>query len=498
MKLVYFDIDTLRADHLGCYGHRRPTSPNIDALAAEGVRLDNVYVSDMPCLPSRTALFSGRFGIQTGVVNHGGPTADPFPEGRSRGFRTAAALDSWTQAMRQAGLWTASISTFAERHSAYHFNAGFNETFNLGSRGMETADDVTPVAVEWLTRNARRDDWFLHVHLWDPHTPYRTPASFTPDLGGDPLPAWLTEDVRAQHWDRPGPHSAQEIAGFEPRAVWEPFERQPQQAGDLDAVRRIYDGYDVGVRYADHHIGRLLNHLADLGVLEETAVLVSSDHGETLGELGIYCDHQTADQKVARVPCILRWPGVELPAAAQADLHYQFDVAATLLELMGAEVPRSWDGASFAGHSGHSGSLDGPGRGHLVLSQGAWTAQRAVRFGDWLCLRTYDDGFHGFPSVMLFDLVADPFEQRDVAGEHPGVVDHALALLGEWQVEQMGRSATAVDPLWLSLQEGGPWHSRTDVGRYFQRLRDTGRGLWADRFERAREEVQEGKALADP
>ena len=71
MKILYFDIDSLRADHLGCYGYHRRTSPNIDELSKSSSIFDNVYASDVPCLPSRTALLTGRFGIQNGVVNHG-------------------------------------------------------------------------------------------------------------------------------------------------------------------------------------------------------------------------------------------------------------------------------------------------------------------------------------------------------------------------------------------------------------------------------------------
>ena len=85
MRILYLDIDTLRADHLGCYGYLRNTSPNIDRLAAGGVRLESCYVSDAPCLPSRASMFTGRFGIHTGVVNHGGLCADLRPIGRSRG-----------------------------------------------------------------------------------------------------------------------------------------------------------------------------------------------------------------------------------------------------------------------------------------------------------------------------------------------------------------------------------------------------------------------------
>jgi choline-sulfatase len=76
MRILYIDCDSLRPDHLGCYGYDRDTSPNIDRIADDGRRFTNYYASDVPCLPSRTALFTGQLGIHTGVVNHGGIAAD--------------------------------------------------------------------------------------------------------------------------------------------------------------------------------------------------------------------------------------------------------------------------------------------------------------------------------------------------------------------------------------------------------------------------------------
>jgi arylsulfatase A-like enzyme len=113
MRILYLDIDTLRADHLGCSGYHRQTTPNIDALAAQGVRFGNVYASDVPCLPSRTALITGAFGIRNGVVNHGGLAADLRPIGATRGFWSTWQIRSWASALYLAGFHTASLSSFA-------------------------------------------------------------------------------------------------------------------------------------------------------------------------------------------------------------------------------------------------------------------------------------------------------------------------------------------------------------------------------------------------
>jgi choline-sulfatase len=481
MRILYLDIDCLRPDHLGCYGYHRATSPRIDRVAAQGVRFDNMYISDAPCLPSRTALWSGRFGIHTGVINHGGSNADMFPEGPSRGFGSRLNLTSWMRALRNAGFYTATVSPFAERHSAFHFYANFHEIHNPGRRGLERADEIEPIARDFLRRRGKDDAWFLHVNLWDPHTPYRTPESVGEPFAGAPLPAWLTDDVRARHFQGYGPHSAREVIGFSdtppPSIPWS-YPRHPLVMDSMDAVRRMFDGYDTGVLYADRAVGALLDELDALGVLDQTAIIISADHGENLGELNVYGDHQTADQITTRVPWILRWPGVTDALAGRSlrALHYQVDGAATIIELAGGQVPSSWDGRSFAATLGRG---DDIGRPWLVTSQAAWTCQRAVRFqhdgADYVCIRTYHDGYHDFGELMLFDVGADPHEQRDLAAARPEVVRAALAHLDQWHADMMRTATHPGDPMWTVMREGGPKHIRGELLAYIARLQATGR-----------------------
>ena len=483
MRLLYIDIDTQRPDHLGCYGYSRATSPNIDRIAEQGIRFDRVYASDTPCLPSRSALITGRFGIHNGSVGHGGTAADLALDGEPRGFRNTLGVASWATRMANLGMRTATVSSFATRHSAYHWLAGFRESYDVGKGGLENADEVNAIALDWLDRRGSEENWFLHVHYWDPHTPYRVPASMGDPFAGDPLPAWLSEEVRAEHWRGYGAHSAREVMGFGvDRAIQKVFPRQPVECPSLDEVRAVIDGYDCGVLYADQHAGHLFEKLEGLGVFDDTAVMISADHGETLGELNIYGDHQTADELTSRIPLILRWPGLTDDGDGRVDsaFHYQFDVAASILELLGARVPSSWDGESFAGalREGRE-----EGRDSLVLSQAAWTCQRSVRFDQWLCIRTYHDGYHAFPELMLFDVEADPHETTDLAGSRPGVVEDAMTRLDAWHTE-MSRTATRPDdPMHTVMAEGGPFHTRGQLGRYLERLRETDRDHWARALE---------------
>jgi arylsulfatase A-like enzyme len=486
VRILYIDIDTLRADHLGCYGYHRDTTPNIDALAAGAVRFTNVYASDVPCLPSRTALITGCFGIHTGVVNHGGRGADLRPEGSRRAFISRLGTQSWAARFYWAGYRTASFSSFPIRHSAMWWTLGFQEMVNAShGMGAERAHEVAPEVLGWCDRHAREENWLCHVHFWDPHAPYNTPADYGNPFESDPIPAWYTEEVRARDWNRPGPHSAQEPWGFRPDEWGDPPPRQPWNLRDLDAVKQMFDGYDTGIRYADDHVGRILSKLADLGVLDDTAVMISADHGEAFGELGVYADHHAADQATARLPLILRWPG-HAPRV-DAALHYHLDPAATLVELAGLRVPSHWDGRSFA-EAFRAGREDG--RPYLVTSQGAWSCQRGVRFGDHLYLRTWHDGYHDWPERMLFDVANDPHEQADQLAKQPELAAEGAALLDGWYAEQIQGAPDLVDPLLLVMQEGGPYHTRGHLAAYLARLRETGRSDHARRLaDRHRDEL---------
>ncbi len=472
MRILYYDIDTLRPDHLGCYGYPRDTSPNIDLLARQGTLFTNYYASDAPCLPSRAALWLGRPGITTGIVNHGGEAAERFCDGRDRPFRWN--WNSWTMAMRHAGFYPVSVSPFAERHSAWWHYYGWREIHNPGKGGNERADEVVPIALDWLRRHGEKDDWFLHVNVWDPHTTYRTPEEYGFPFKDEPLAGWITEEQIQEHRRGFGPHSARDLCGF---SAGEDRPRAPGEIRNLDDYRRWINGYDVGIRYADDYLGRILDLLEERGVLDDTAIIVSSDHGENQGELNVYGDHQTADHITNRVPLVVRWPGVEGGRVDDA-LHYNYDLPPTLTELTGGEPEPRWLGRSFApALRGEPG-----GRDHLVVGQCVWSCQRSARFGPWLVVRTYHTGMKDFPPVMVFNLEEDPHELNDLAEERPEVAERGLAVIERWHADMMAHSPAGVDPLQIVLREGGPYHTRDRVEDYCRHLRETGRGEHAERL----------------
>lgn len=476
MKILFIDIDTLRPDHLGCYGYERNTSPNIDSIAKDAVIFDQYYCSDAPCLPSRTALMTGKFGIHTGVVGHGGTTADIRPEGPGRLFKAQLNNYCLPGMLKNHGYKTATISPFAERHSSWVFNAGFHEVYNTGKGGQEAADEVTPVILDWLERNQKVNDWFLHVNYWDPHTPYRTPMELGNEFDRDPMPEWLTRDIFEQHKHAVGAHTVYELGMYTAKINSD----RPRALGQLNSyedAKLFMDSYDMGIRYADSNIGQILGKLKEQGIYEDMMILVSSDHGESMGEFGIYGEHGMADYSTMRIPMIIKYPRGRKGCHDQG-LHYNLDLAPTLAELMKIDPCWQWDGRSYANSLLHG---QDTGREELILGQCAHVCQRAVRFDNWHYIRVYHDGFRLLEKEMLFDIEKDPHMIHNLAKDYPEIVREAVYRLTNWKDDMMQTMDTDVDPLWTVIKEGGPQHAKGyHLESYLKRLEQTGRKEAAD------------------
>jgi arylsulfatase A-like enzyme len=366
------------------------------------------------------------------------------------------------------------VGGFGERHSAWWFYAGFREIHDTGRGGNESAEEVSPTALDWIRRNARKDNWYLHVNFWDAHTPYRAPASFGNPFENAPLPSLYTPELVEKHRRLPGPHTAQEINMYD-NHVDPRYPRAVGEIRDMGDLRRLVDGYDCGIAYMDQHIGQIFAALEEQGVWDDLAVIVSSDHGENMGELGIYAEHATADRGTCRIPMIVRWPG-GVRGRVDEGLHYNLDLAPTLAELLGRERKAVWDGQSFAPTVTQGAAC---GREFLVLSQCAHVCQRSARWDRWLYMRTFHDGFHLFPAEMLYDLQADPFEQADLAAARPEIRARGERFLADWHARMMATMPEGYteDPLQVVLAEGGPAHApRSRLQPYCERLEATGRG----------------------
>ena len=471
MRIIYFDIDCLRPDHLGCYGYKRPTSPTINAIAREGVRFQHYYCANSPCLPSRTAWASGRFGIRNGVCSNFGAGAKFHIRTRHYGGPQPD-NEMLMRHLRAHGYDTISFSNFADRHNSLWFTYGWSEyhTPNLKG-GAETAEEVNEPLLRWLKHSATREDYLLHINYWDVHRCYKMDASWADRFAGSPVAQpWPDEAAIRAHQEIEGPFTA----------CWQ-FKGVSSYPLMPDAVRsrkdfeHMIDGYDASIAYVDHHLGLVMEELHRQGVLDDAAIIISADHGDAFGEHGIYSDHVCADECIHRIPLIVRWPGLSAVGKRADALLYNVDLGPTLCDLLGMPVPGDWDGLSFKESIQGEKRLE---RDYLVWDHGLYTVQRAVRTRTHLMVRTYDTYGYPFEPVELYDMVEDPYQTRNIADEQQEIVQQCSFYMSEWIHEQRMKGHCVSDPLGEILRQRG---DQIDDRSQWQMLFPQGAPLLRDR-----------------
>ena len=449
MRIILFDLDCLRPDHMGCYGYDRPTSPAIDAIAKQGICFSNYYCADSPCLPSRTGFASGRFGLNNGVVSNIGIGARFDIRTKSYGGPIPS-QEMLMRRLRSIGYDTISFSNFADRHSAMWFMCGWTEfhTPNLKG-GNETAEEVAEPVMRWLRHNATRENYLLHINYWDAHRCYKMDASWADRFKDHPVTqSWPDEEEVQRH--------AKEITGpftatGQFRDGKSPFALMPDAVRTRKEFEQMVTGYDAAIAYVDHHIQIVLDELDRQGVLDDAVIIFTGDHGDAFGEHGIYTDHVCADECIHRIPLIVRWPGVAPADRECSSLLYNVDLSATLCDLLGAEIPGEWDGQSFAANLRGEPGLE---RDYLVWGHALYTVQRAVRTRTHLMVRTYHSWQYGqFEPVELYDMEQDPYQSRNIRDNEASILQQCDHHLTEWIHHQRSKKRTIPDPFDLVLNE---------------------------------------------
>ncbi len=283
-NLLILSIDTLRADHLGCYGYKRGTSPSIDALAARAVVFDQAESASSWTLPSMTSLMTG-LSVSGHNCDHLGSRLDPS-------YSTLAEL------LRDAGYDTELVASHLFLSAPYGLQQGFThvDTSVVQEEHDITSEQVSDLGIDWLRQKGAVQDgvpWMLWLHFYDPHAPYLAHAGVSEAFGTD---------------------------------------------SDLD----LYDGE---IAFTDQHIGRLLAELARSPQAANTIVLVVADHGEEFGEHGHNGHGYALYEECVRVPLILCVPGIA--ARRVPDVAPTVDVLPTLLELCRVEPRQELEGQAL-------------------------------------------------------------------------------------------------------------------------------------------------------
>ena len=420
MRVLFISLDTLRADRLSTLGHSRGLTPNLDRIASEGALFLEAYSSDIPTQPSHTALFTGRFGVNTGIVSH---------------FHPASHLDEsipWLPTiLRDAGYATGAVDhLFAMKD---WFIRGYEDYMPPPGRSRSPGSVINEIGFSWMTEHAD-EDFYLFLHFWDAHIPYVPP---------EPFKGRYTVD------------SVQEIDPL----VLEKLEGRPSYLqfklnlyDHLDTIPNlgyIADLYDAEVAYLDYEIGRIFEHLAGLGVLDDTLVVLFGDHGENMTEHDAWFDHAGLYDSVVHVPVII-WKTGLVPAVRVPATVALVDVMPTVLELLDLPAVEGMDGRSLLPLMRGEATTH---REEMFLSECTWQAKRAIRDGRWKFIRCMDPGVYPRSEDELYDLADDPNEQKNVAAEHPEVVAAMHARLDAWLAEHLGDRP---DPMAIVVDDGLP------------------------------------------
>jgi arylsulfatase A-like enzyme len=363
--VLLITIDTLRADHVGCYGYVRETTPNIDELAARSIRYANAFSTSSWTLPAHASILTGLYPVEHGVQ---------LP-------RTALPPSAPTL---QELLGAQGYDTFAATSHVYlgdrwGFDRGWR-TFD-GSLGPDSAHrpvarDVVGRGLRWLERRDESDrPFFIWLHIFDPHWDYSPPPPFDtmydPDYDGG----------MTGRYDSLKPFIKALARGPQPEL--------PER--DLRHLLALYDGE---IRYVDHELGVLLDALRERGLFDSTLIVLASDHGEEFMEHGSLEGHQwTLHDEVVRVPLLIKQPGGR-DAGMVVDAPVSIvGVPGAIMDSLGIE--HDWR------------RLDSPALLDLVVRKKPLLG--LVQEGFKL-LRLPDRG------ELLFD---DRLETNDVAGIHP-------------------------------------------------------------------------------
>jgi arylsulfatase A-like enzyme len=367
-------VDTLRADHLGCYGYGRGATPNIDRFAAEGMRLTKARTAVPLTLPSITSIMTSTYpvyhGIQVNMSYALSDTAVTMAEVfREHGYRTAAIIGSIALDHRQ-GL-TQGFDLYDDDFAGderKHF-AGEDFISNaLGPPTMRRAETVFDKGLEWVDAEGG-GPFFLFLHLFDAHIPYDSPVK-------------LPRDAYADH----------EVQ------IW---------------------AYDSEIHYVDREFGRFLRGLEERGMLDNTLVIFTADHGEGLSEHKEMTHGHFLYESTMRVPLIFHYPPRIPAGAVESSTFRTIDLMPTILDLVGI---------------GPVAGLQGVSRKRLVLGEEegdaapdesyfetfynkvylGWSGMRGVQSGEWKYIHA--------PRPELYNLREDPHERRNLAGRMPEIV----------------------------------------------------------------------------
>ena len=404
--VVVFLLDTARRDAFGCYGHPDDPTPNIDALAADGVRFDEVVSTSGWTLPAVASLMTGTWATIHGAMGRGVRLTPIRPE-----------LPMAAEVLKEAGYETVGFANAAFVSPMLGMDRGFDLFDHRYSYNWDTRKaDVTVDGAIAELRKRRSKPCFYFIHLFDAHLNYGAPAAYTDRFTGGrnhpPIPLKLEDILDLQT----GP--------------------ERRDAPAPDDIRYVRGTYEAEVAFADANVGRFIDQMKKLGMYDRSTIVVTADHGEEFWDHGGFEHGHTLYNELVMVPLVIKPPAALRPAKRVVDSQVRLlDVMPTVFEILSLEKPPSFEGVSLVPYMAGETNEDLDALCESTLYGPMYIALRGPRYK---YIQPLDAD--GDETGALFDWRADPAEKTDLAASLPDVAREMKTELLRWSTENAARA----------------------------------------------------------
>lgn len=417
-NILFFGIDSLRSDHMSLYGYDRLTTPHIDKYINEcGIVFENMFSPSVPTTPGYASMLTGFdcFGTDCVALRHKG--------------QLLSSIKTLPEVLRENGYTSTCIGFSGNAGSR-----GFDNYLSYGDWEPNKAENMNDVALPELERLVKQDKpWLMFMRHMDPHSPYYAPRPF------DRL--FYSED----EFD-PNNKSLQPVYDFKPFCDY--FKSWfPDGCTDAQYIIAQYDG---AVAYMDACINQILEKLYTLGVEDDTIVIFTSDHGETLDEHDCYFDHHSLYDNVLVVPFAFRYNKFEY-AGRLSDYCQVKDIMPTVLSLCGIDSGIKFDGRDMTK------AITGEGikqESEMYITEATWMRKHGWRTPEWKLMIALEPDFHYKPEIELYNLIDDPKELHNIADKEPNVVEFLKTRMEE-HISKREKETGRPNPMYTNLDWSG-------------------------------------------
>lgn len=432
-NVIFIHIDTIRADHLSLYGYSRDTTPNLDKLAQESLVFEQAIAQASWTLPSYASILTSQYPSAHGLVEREecfSSLNSPAGVIEQKGCLSPSKL-TLAEVLSERGYKTAAFVGDGDLKSKFGFSQGFN-TYIDNARSPEKSffSTTVPLAEEWLKQN-KKNKLFLYLQGYDVHTPYHKPEPYDHmfDETYSGVLADHTKFVLDDH-GKPGNilHNIKKLDN-KPYLVQDDGTKILLTQRDIDHIIAHYDG---GIRYTDNLIQGFFDRLKQLGLYDNSIVVVFGDHGESIGDdltrkaeqLDVrMVGHVKVYDELVRVPLLMKAPGLK-PGRISSQVQL-IDLFPTILDFL--NIPQSKDVKNQLQGKSLVSVIEGKESEQFAYGESHKNAGLSfVRTLKWKLIYQKENGF------QLYDLENDPRETRDVFEEYPDVADSLGKNLFEW------------------------------------------------------------------